>query len=98
MLDISHSIPFDDETEDGKSHELKVLSLDRIKAATGSFSESNKLGEGGFGPVYMVWVMLSWIFVVYLIFVCVGQYYAVLGLMLINTMNHFREHYLVEKK
>ncbi|VAH44977.1 unnamed protein product [Triticum turgidum subsp. durum] len=53
MLDISHSIPFDDETEDGKSHELKVLSLDRIKAATGSFSESNKLGEGGFGPVYM---------------------------------------------
>ncbi|KAF7000563.1 hypothetical protein CFC21_016443 [Triticum aestivum] len=53
MLDISHSIPFDDETEDGKNHELKVLSLDRIKAATGSFSESNKLGEGGFGPVYM---------------------------------------------
>lgn len=53
MLDISHSIPFDDESEDGKSHELKVLSLDRIKAATGSFSESNKLGEGGFGPVYM---------------------------------------------
>ncbi|KAM0835258.1 hypothetical protein ACQ4PT_063061 [Festuca glaucescens] len=53
MLDISHSIPFDDETEDGKSHELKVLSLDRIKAATSNFSESNKLGEGGFGPVYM---------------------------------------------
>ena len=54
MLDISHSIHFDDETEDGKSHELKVLSLDRVKSATSNFSESNKLGEGGFGPVYMV--------------------------------------------
>ncbi|CAM0906213.1 unnamed protein product [Alopecurus aequalis] len=53
MLDFSHSIPFDDETEDGKSHELKVLSLDRVKSATSNFSESNKLGEGGFGPVYM---------------------------------------------
>ncbi|KAG2637577.1 hypothetical protein PVAP13_2NG540900 [Panicum virgatum] len=39
--------------EDGKSHELKVYSLDRIKAATSNFSDSNKLGEGGFGPVYM---------------------------------------------
>ena len=97
MLDISHSIPFDDETEDGKNHELKVLSLDRIKAATGSFSESNKLGEGGFGPVYMVRVILSWIFVLYLFFF-VGQYYTVIGLMQVNTMNHFREHYLVEKK
>ncbi|KQK15837.1 G-type lectin S-receptor-like serine/threonine-protein kinase B120 [Brachypodium distachyon] len=53
MQDITNSIPFDDETEDGKSHELKVLSLDRIKAATSNFSESNKLGEGGFGPVYL---------------------------------------------
>ena len=54
MLDISQSIRFDDEVEDGKSHELKVYSLDRIKAATSNFSDSNKLGEGGFGPVYMV--------------------------------------------
>ncbi|CAN6183741.1 unnamed protein product [Urochloa humidicola] len=53
MLDISQSIRFDDEAEDGKSHELKVYSLDRIKAATCNFSDSNKLGEGGFGPVYM---------------------------------------------
>ncbi|CAL5062257.1 unnamed protein product [Urochloa decumbens] len=53
MLDISQSIRFDDEVEDGKSHELKVYSLDRIKAATCNFSDSNKLGEGGFGPVYM---------------------------------------------
>lgn len=25
-----------------------------VKAATDDFSESNKLGEGGFGPVYKV--------------------------------------------
>ncbi|KAK8460603.1 hypothetical protein SEVIR_2G358200v4 [Setaria viridis] len=53
MLDISQSIRFDDDVEDGKSHELKVYSLDRMKAATCNFSDSNKLGEGGFGPVYM---------------------------------------------
>ncbi|KAF8664433.1 hypothetical protein HU200_054605 [Digitaria exilis] len=53
MLDISQSIRFDDDMEDGKSHELKVYTLDRIKAATSNFSDSNKLGEGGFGPVYM---------------------------------------------
>ena len=55
MLDISQSIPFEDDTEDGKSHELKVYSFDRIKAATCNFSDSNKLGAGGFGPVYMVY-------------------------------------------
>lgn len=53
MLDISQSIRFDDDVEDGKSHELKVYSLDRIRTATSNFSDSNKLGEGGFGPVYM---------------------------------------------
>ncbi|XP_062186878.1 G-type lectin S-receptor-like serine/threonine-protein kinase B120 [Phragmites australis] len=53
MLDISQSIHFDDEVEDGKSHELKVYSLDCIRAATCNFSDSNKLGAGGFGPVYM---------------------------------------------
>uniref|UniRef100_A0A804MPW8 Protein kinase domain-containing protein n=2 Tax=Zea mays TaxID=4577 RepID=A0A804MPW8_MAIZE len=53
MLDISQSIRFDGDVEDGKSHELKVYSLDRIRAATINFSDSNKLGEGGFGPVYM---------------------------------------------
>ncbi|XP_062024301.1 probable receptor-like protein kinase At1g11050 isoform X2 [Rosa rugosa] len=32
--------------------ELPVLSLRSILAATNNFSEANKLGEGGFGPVY----------------------------------------------
>uniref|UniRef100_A0A804MB88 non-specific serine/threonine protein kinase n=1 Tax=Zea mays TaxID=4577 RepID=A0A804MB88_MAIZE len=49
----STSIRFDDDVEDGKSHELKVYSLDRIRAATINFSDSNKLGQGGFGHVYM---------------------------------------------
>ncbi|TVU38510.1 hypothetical protein EJB05_11884 [Eragrostis curvula] len=53
MLDISQSIRFDDDVEDGKSHELKVYTLDRIKAATCNFSDANKLGAGGFGPVYL---------------------------------------------
>ncbi|XP_057999105.1 G-type lectin S-receptor-like serine/threonine-protein kinase CES101 [Hevea brasiliensis] len=32
--------------------ELKMYSVSSIKAATNSFSLENKLGEGGFGPVY----------------------------------------------
>jgi hypothetical protein len=30
------------------------LDLSTIKSATDNFSEENKLGEGGFGPVYKV--------------------------------------------
>ncbi|NP_001312658.1 G-type lectin S-receptor-like serine/threonine-protein kinase At1g11330 precursor [Nicotiana tabacum] len=33
-------------------HNLKVFKFDKIKAATDNFSIKNKLGEGGFGPVY----------------------------------------------
>ena len=34
--------------------ELPLFSLPSITAATENFSLSNKLGEGGFGPVYRV--------------------------------------------
>ena len=34
--------------------ELPVFSLYKIAAATDNFSVSNKIGEGGFGPVYKV--------------------------------------------
>ena len=40
---------------DGKnSHELHVFSFESIYVATSNFSTENKLGEGGFGPVYKV--------------------------------------------
>nr|XP_048323283.1 uncharacterized protein LOC107428940 [Ziziphus jujuba var. spinosa] len=35
-----------------KDHELPLLSFSSVVAATDSFSVQNKLGEGGFGPVY----------------------------------------------
>ncbi|XP_031487682.1 G-type lectin S-receptor-like serine/threonine-protein kinase At4g03230 [Nymphaea colorata] len=38
-----------DETD---NHEIPFFQLEVIMAATGNFSESNKLGQGGFGPVY----------------------------------------------
>ena len=35
-------------------HDLKILSFASISEATNDFSKENKLGEGGFGPVYKV--------------------------------------------
>ncbi|XP_059304085.1 cysteine-rich receptor-like protein kinase 15 [Lycium ferocissimum] len=35
-----------------RSKEFPVVKLDLVRAATENFSEENKLGEGGFGPVY----------------------------------------------
>jgi hypothetical protein len=34
--------------------DLPVMDLSSIHEATNSFSKENKLGEGGFGPVYRV--------------------------------------------
>ena len=39
---------------DTKAQEYPNISLASIHAATNKFSDSNKLGEGGFGPVYKV--------------------------------------------
>lgn len=33
---------------------LEAFSFAKIKAATNNFSSENKLGEGGYGPVYKV--------------------------------------------
>ncbi|XP_031477985.1 cysteine-rich receptor-like protein kinase 15 [Nymphaea colorata] len=38
--------------EDERNHELPHYSLKAVQAATNNFSEENKLGRGGFGPVY----------------------------------------------
>ena len=44
-----------DVDHDGKTaHDLKLFSFDSIVVASNNFSSENKLGEGGFGPVYKV--------------------------------------------
>jgi hypothetical protein len=37
-----------------KGHDLQIFSFASIVAATDNFSIENKLGQGGFGPVYKV--------------------------------------------
>jgi hypothetical protein len=43
-----------DEAEDMESVESMLIDISTLRAATEDFAESNKLGEGGFGPVYKV--------------------------------------------
>ena len=42
------------EIDGNKGHNLTVYTVSSITDATQSFSIENKLGEGGFGPVYKV--------------------------------------------
>ena len=43
------------ETSEGQEHlELPLFELATLLNATNNFSSDNKLGEGGFGPVYKV--------------------------------------------
>jgi hypothetical protein len=39
---------------DGRNSEFKIYELSQVLEATSNFSEENKLGQGGFGPVYKV--------------------------------------------
>ncbi|KAF5472075.1 hypothetical protein F2P56_008821 [Juglans regia] len=41
-----------DKKNQDKLQELPILSLEELASATNDFHQSNKLGEGGFGPVY----------------------------------------------
>lgn len=52
-LDYSGPTEFGDGQE-GKDAELPLFSFDVIASATSNFSDSNKLGKGGFGDVYKV--------------------------------------------
>ncbi|CAL2253226.1 unnamed protein product [Prunus armeniaca] len=56
LLDVKKSFTCNDVNglqEDGEmEHDLRVFIYASLMAATGDFSEENKLGEGGFGPVY----------------------------------------------
>ncbi|CAI9772261.1 unnamed protein product [Fraxinus pennsylvanica] len=40
------------ESDGGQGHHLRLFTYSSILKATGSFLSTNKLGEGGFGPVY----------------------------------------------
>jgi len=40
--------------DDFKGHDIKVLDYATILEATMDFSPQNKLGQGGYGPVYKV--------------------------------------------
>lgn len=35
-------------------HDIQIFSLESIHVATNNFSSANKLGQGGYGPVYKV--------------------------------------------
>ncbi|RZC93625.1 hypothetical protein C5167_007663 [Papaver somniferum] len=43
---------FDDGNTEGETQELQIFNLACLSNATNNFSLNNKLGEGGFGPVY----------------------------------------------
>jgi hypothetical protein len=53
------SIGYGAEEEEMRSSEPLMYDLSTLRAATDNFSEENKLGEGGFGPVYKVNLILE---------------------------------------
>ncbi|MQL69189.1 hypothetical protein Taro_001521 [Colocasia esculenta] len=46
---------YEKRTSSGDDHDLPLIDFGIIAAATDGFSAENKLGEGGFGPVYVAW-------------------------------------------
>ncbi|PIN01441.1 Serine/threonine protein kinase [Handroanthus impetiginosus] len=52
LMKLDCTETFDCENNGVRGHDLKLFSYVSILASTNSFSADNKLGEGGFGPVY----------------------------------------------
>ena len=51
-----------DNLDQVKVQELPLFNFEELASATNNFHLSNKLGEGGFGPVYKVMVALLEVF------------------------------------
>lgn len=56
--EISGSAELSLEGNQLSGQELPFYSFNAISVATNNFSEENKLGQGGFGPVYKVKILL----------------------------------------
>jgi len=55
LATCSRSSPMEDfEVVLKEGHGLRVFNYTSVMAATNGFSTENKLGQGGFGPVYKV--------------------------------------------
>ena len=52
---LEHNLEGSGETNKDQEHlDLPLFDLDTLMNATNNFSSDNKLGQGGFGPVYKV--------------------------------------------
>jgi hypothetical protein len=52
---MTGNLPSGSNNKDMKEElELPFFNMDELASATNNFSDANKLGEGGFGPVYKV--------------------------------------------
>ncbi|KAI7988569.1 G-type lectin S-receptor-like serine/threonine-protein kinase RKS1 [Camellia lanceoleosa] len=54
MKKARRDVGFNNQASDDEKLELPIFDMITIAAATNQFSDTNKIGEGGFGPVYKV--------------------------------------------
>lgn len=52
--DLARAENLGGEVKDGSGPEIPLFNFNVVSSATDSFSDSNLLGRGGFGPVYKV--------------------------------------------
>lgn len=57
---ISKSMVFDNKVKEADAHDMPLIDLEQVNVATKGFSVDNKIGEGGFGPVYKVISCMQW--------------------------------------